>query len=33
LGCYVVALDKDGDVIGYERTRRYVRGQASGDQQ
>jgi len=33
LGCYVVALDEDGELIGYERTRRYVRGQASGDQQ
>jgi Gas vesicle synthesis protein GvpO len=28
LGCYVVQLDKDGDLVGYERKQRYVRGKA-----
>jgi hypothetical protein len=26
LGCYVVSLDDDGELLGYERTRRYQRG-------
>jgi hypothetical protein len=30
LGCYVVEVDKDGDLVGYERSRRYQRGQADG---
>ncbi len=33
LGCYVVTLDDDGELIGYERVRRYQRGQAGGDEQ
>jgi Gas vesicle synthesis protein GvpO len=33
LGCYVVTLDDDGELLGYERVRRYQRGQAGGDQQ
>lgn len=32
LGCYVVSLDDDGELIGYERTRRYVRSQPGGEQ-
>jgi hypothetical protein len=28
LGCYVVRLDDDGDLVEYSRTRRYARGQA-----
>ena len=28
LGCYVVRLDGDGDLLEYQRTRRYARGQA-----
>ena len=31
LGCYVVEVDEDGDLRGYERRRRYVRGHADGD--
>ena len=31
LGSYVVTLDDDGDLIGYERVRRYQRGQAGGE--
>jgi len=27
MGCYVVSLDGDGDLVGYERTRRYARAQ------
>jgi len=30
LGCYVVTLDDDGELVGYERVRRYQRGQAGG---
>jgi hypothetical protein len=33
LGCYVVTLDDDGELVGYERVRRYQRGQAGGDEQ
>lgn len=33
LGCYVVTLDDDGDLVGYERVRRYQRGQAGGGEQ
>jgi hypothetical protein len=32
LGCYVVTLDDDGELVGYERTRRYQRGQAGGEE-
>ena len=31
LGCYVVEVDDDGDLLSYERRRRYSRGQADGD--
>ena len=31
LGCYAVSLDQDGEVVGYERRRRYQRGQTGGD--
>jgi len=31
LGCYVVEVDEDGDLVGYERSSRYQRGQADGD--
>ena len=31
LGCYVVTLDDDGELVGYERVRRYQRGQAGGE--
>ena len=27
MGCYVVRLDGDGDLLEYKRTRRYQRGQ------
>jgi hypothetical protein len=30
LGAYVVHLDEDGELVGYERTHRYLRGQADG---
>jgi hypothetical protein len=30
LGCYVVHLDADGELVGYERVGRYQRGQAQG---
>src|SRR5579884_60303 len=30
LGCYVVTLGDDGELVGYERVRRYQRGQAGG---
>jgi hypothetical protein len=33
LGCYVVDLDDQGELVGYERVRRYQRGQAGGDAQ
>src|SRR5437660_3649530 len=33
LGCYVVTLDDDGELVGYERLRRYQRGQTGGDEQ
>jgi hypothetical protein len=32
LGCYVVTLDDEGELVGYERVRRYQRGQAGGDE-
>ncbi len=32
LGCYVVTFDDDGELVGYERVRRYQRGQAGGDE-
>lgn len=32
LGCYVVTLDDDGELVGYERVGRYQRGQAGGEQ-
>jgi hypothetical protein len=31
LGCYVVEVDGDGDLVSYERRHRYQRGQADGD--
>ena len=30
LGCYVVEVDKNGELVGYERSCRYQRGQADG---
>lgn len=33
LGCYVVSLDDEGELVGYERVRRYQRGQAGGEDQ
>lgn len=33
LGCYAVTLDDRGDVVGYERRRRYQRGQTGGEDQ
>jgi gas vesicle protein GvpO len=30
LGCYVVELDDDGELVGYERVNRYQRGHADG---
>ena len=33
LGCYVVTLDDNGELVGYERVRRYQRGQAGGEDQ
>jgi hypothetical protein len=30
LGAYVVHLDEAGELVGYERTHRYMRGQADG---
>ena len=33
LGAYVVTLDDDGELVGYERVRRYQRGQAGGEDQ
>jgi len=32
LGCYAVNLDRNGDVVGYARRRRYQRGQTGGDE-
>jgi hypothetical protein len=32
LGVYEVTVDADGDLVGYDRIRRYVRGQAGDDQ-
>jgi len=32
LGSYVVSLDEDGEVVGYERRRRYQRGQVGGEE-
>lgn len=31
LGAYVVTLDKDGQIDGYKRSRRYMRGQGDDD--
>jgi hypothetical protein len=31
LGCYAVSMDQNGDVVGYERQRRYQRGQTGGE--
>lgn len=31
LGSYVVSVDDEGELLGYERTRRYQRGQTAGD--
>ena len=31
LGCYVVEVDDEGDLVGYERVKRYQRGQPDGD--
>jgi hypothetical protein len=31
LGCYVVEVDEDGDLLSYERRRRYHRGQTDED--
>ena len=33
LGCYMVTLDDEGELVGYERVRRYQRGQAGGEDQ
>jgi Gas vesicle synthesis protein GvpO len=33
LGCYLVNIDQNGEVVGYERRRRYQRGQTGGDDQ
>ena len=33
LGCYVVTLDDDGELVGYERVRRYQRSQTGGEEQ
>lgn len=33
LGSYVVTLGEDGELLGYERTRRYARGAAGEDRQ
>jgi hypothetical protein len=32
LGCYVVSLNDDGELLGYERTRRYQRGSPGGEE-
>jgi hypothetical protein len=32
LGCYLVNLDQNGEVVGYARQRRYQRGQTGGDE-
>jgi hypothetical protein len=31
LGCYEVTLDGSGDLLGYRRTGRYLRGQPDGE--
>ena len=31
LGCYTVTLDDQGELAGYQRQRRYTRGQADDD--
>jgi hypothetical protein len=33
LGCYAVHLDENGELVGYERVRRYQRGQTGGEEQ
>jgi gas vesicle protein GvpO len=33
LGLYAITLDDDGQLVGYERVRRYQRGQSGGDEQ
>ena len=32
LGTYVVQLDEEGNLMGYKRRRRFVRGQAEGEE-
>lgn len=32
LGAYMVTLDDEGEVVGYERRRRYQRGQVGGEE-
>jgi hypothetical protein len=32
LGSYVVRLDENGELVGYERSRRYQRGHVGGDE-
>jgi gas vesicle protein GvpO len=32
LGCYVVTVDDDGELVSYERQQRYIRSQTGGDQ-
>lgn len=32
IGCYVVTVDDDGELVSYERRTRYVRGQTGGEQ-
>lgn len=32
IGCYVVTVDDDGELVSYERRQRYVRSQTGGEQ-
>jgi hypothetical protein len=32
LGCYVVTVDDEGELVSYERRQRYVRSQTGGEQ-
>jgi hypothetical protein len=32
IGCYVVTVDDDGELVSYERQQRYVRSQTGGEQ-
>ncbi|MGH2734191.1 MAG: gas vesicle protein [Actinomycetota bacterium] len=32
MGTYEVDIDKDGNLLGFEQTRRYVKGQAGGNE-